>query len=47
MTYNGAGGETKRAIAQTLGVASISDETLNGANRQLPRVDAVFKKCGC
>jgi serine protease inhibitor len=35
MTYNGAGGDTKKAMARTLGIASISSDTVNGANRQL------------
>jgi hypothetical protein len=35
MTYNGAGGETKKAMAQTLGIASINSDTVNGASRQL------------
>jgi serine protease inhibitor len=35
MTYNGAGGGTKKAMAQTLGIVSMSSDTVNGANRQL------------
>jgi len=35
MTYNGAGGDTKRAMAQTLGISSISSDQLNAANLQL------------
>jgi len=35
MTYNGAAGGTRKAMAQTLGIASISSDTVNGANRQL------------
>ena len=35
MTYNGAGGDTRKAMAQTLGIASIGSDTVNSANRQL------------
>jgi serine protease inhibitor len=35
MTYNGAAGGTQRAMAQTLGIGSISRDRLNAANRQL------------
>ncbi|HEY6417937.1 MAG TPA: serpin family protein [Candidatus Binataceae bacterium] len=35
MTYNGAAGDTKAAIAKTLGAASLSDEDFNRNNRSL------------
>jgi serine protease inhibitor len=35
MTYNGADGATRTAIAKTLGAASLSDEAINSNNRQL------------
>jgi serine protease inhibitor len=34
MTYNGAAGETRQAMARTLGVAQLSRDQLNAANRQ-------------
>lgn len=39
MTYNGAAGETRTAIAKTLGAASITEETFNRNNRTL--LDAI------
>ncbi|HUO06337.1 MAG TPA: serpin family protein [Candidatus Binataceae bacterium] len=35
MTYNGASGETKAAMAKTLGIAQFSDDDFNNANRSL------------
>jgi serine protease inhibitor len=35
MAFNGAAGGTQRAMAQTLGIGSISSDPLNAANRQL------------
>ncbi|HUO04573.1 MAG TPA: serpin family protein [Candidatus Binataceae bacterium] len=35
MTYNGAAGETKAAMAKTLGIAQIGDEEVNQGNRDL------------
>jgi len=35
MTYNGARGSTKRAMAQTLGIGAINDLSLSPSNRQL------------
>lgn len=41
MTYNGARGSTKRAMAQTLGIGAINDLALSPLNRQL--LQAVHK----
>jgi serine protease inhibitor len=41
MTYNGAAGDTRIAIAKTLGAASLTDEAFNRNNRSL--LDAIEK----
>lgn len=35
MAYNGAAGATRKAMAETLGIASINTDKLNAAKRQL------------
>jgi len=35
MVFNGAGGSTREAMARTLGITSLDEEQINGANHQL------------